>query len=214
MRQVIRNFDLRCCLFVFLILSSFPFLSCATLSESTSPRRPTISQKNLEIEERSYRIRSGDILKIEIWRVPLLSQEVSVGLDGTFLYPLLGSVPAKGKTIDEVREYLAQELGKSYLVDPVITVALGSETQGFFVVGEVKNPGAFQLKESISVYQAIITAGGFTDFGSKHVKIVRKSGGQRKVIRINIKKYEKAGQIDPEAEIQPGDIVVVPKKWL
>jgi len=200
-------------LLIFSALLGFPLSSCVGISEPVSNKTP-ISQTALERGERSYQIQPGDSLTINVWRVPLLTQEVTVGPDGTFLYPLLGSVPAQGKTIDEVRDYLTKELGKDYLANPVITVGRGSESRGFFVVGEVKNPGGFPLKEKISVYKAIITAGGFTDFASKSVKIIRRKGGQRQVFKFNIKKFEKEGKVDPNADIQPGDIVVVPKRLL
>ena len=214
MKKERRLFSLLSSGFIFsVLLTFFPFLSCVSVPPPAVGRTP-LSQKNLEVEERTYRIQPGDILNINVWRVPLLTQEATVGLDGTFLYPLLGSVPAQGKTIDEVRDYLTRELAKEYLVDPVITVSLGSESQGFFVVGEVRNPGAFPLKEKISAYKAIITAGGFTDFASKRVKIIRRKGNRRQVFKFNINKFEKEGQVDPNADIHPGDIVVVAKRLI
>jgi len=194
---------------IFLAAFLAPFLSAISLQAADSDRKAP-PKKVQESEESTYRIHSGDTLSINVWRVPLLTQDVIVGLDGTFLYPLLGSVPAEGKTIDEIRKYLTEALGKNYLVGPVVTVVLASKTQEYFVVGEVKKPGAFKMEERIDVYQAIITAGGFTDFASKRVKIIRKTSGQKKVIKVNIGKFHK--KYDPEANIQPGDVIEVPKR--
>ena len=161
-----------------------------------------------------YQIQPGDLVLIDVWRVPVLSQKIKVGMDGTFVYPLIGTVPAKEKTVDELRIYLTKALTDGYLVNPVVTVTLDTKTQRFFVVGEVKQPGAFTLEEKIDVYQAIITAGGFTDFASKRVKILRKSGGEKQVISINIDRFSKEGRTNPQAEIQAGDTVIVKKKLL
>ena len=208
-------------LLIFVTLAGF-VSSCGSLPNPSELEKreiqnpsPGKSKSPVDIEKGpSYHLQSGDMLIIDVWRVPLLSQEVTVGPDGTFLYPLLGSVPAEGKTLDEVRTYLAETLGKSYLVNPLVTVTRGSKSRGFYVVGEVRNPGAFQFEERINVYQAIIMAGGFTDFGSKHVKIIRRQGKERKVIKISINKLEKEGKVDPESQIQPGDVIVVPKRLL
>ena len=200
-------------LLVPLILVGYALLSWEGLLFAEQPKGKDVEEKQ-QAGKVSYPIQPGDVLVVDVWRVPLLSQEVTVGVDGTFLYPLLGSVKAEGKTVDEVRDYLTEVLGKDYLVDPVITVARRIKSQGFFVVGEVKNPGAFQFEERINVYQAIIMAGGFTDFASKKVKIIRRTGGQRKVTKINIKDLEKEGATKPNAQIQPGDTVVVPKRLL
>lgn len=203
------------------IFVGFAFVSCGGPSFSGSDGKeiqiqtPQAQKPKEEKKEKDlYPIQPGDILVIDVWRVPLLSQEVTVGVDGTFLYPLLGSVKAEEKTVDQIRSYLTEALGKDYLMDPVVTVARRSKSQGFFVVGEVRNPGAFQFEERINVYQAIIMAGGFTDFASKRAKIIRRSSGHRKVIKINIKHLEKEGPTNPDAQIQPGDTVVVPKRWL
>ena len=189
------------------------FASCAAFPESDLTR-DSVPKENFGEENQGYRIHAGDVVLIDVWRVPVLSQKVKVRMDGTFLYPLLGTVPAEGKTVDELRGYLTDELKKGYLVDPVVTVVLDSGTQGFYVVGEVKRPGAFKLEEKIDVHQAIITAGGFTDFASKRVKIIRKTGNQKKEIKVNIDQFTKSGRANPEAEIQPGDTVVVPKRLL
>jgi len=165
-------------------------------------------------ESSGYKIQPGDVVLIDVWRVPVLSQKVRVGLDGGFLYPLIGTVLAEGRTVDELRTYLTEALGENYLVDPVITVTLDAGTQTFFVAGEVKHPGAFKLEEKIDVYQAIITAGGFTDFASNQVRILRKTGEEQKVIKININEFKKQAQTNPEAEIQPGDTVVVSKSLI
>ena len=165
-------------------------------------------------DERSYKIQPGNTLSINVWRVPLLTQEVTVGPDGTFRYPLLGNVPAKGKTVEELGDHLTKALAKDYLKDPVVTVSLGPEAHGFFVVGEVNSPGSFPLKEKIDVYQAIITAGGFTDFASKKVKVIRKIGGGKKVIHVHIDKFSREGEADPDWEVQPGDVIVVSKSLL
>ena len=195
---------------IFTILASLCLSSCG----STPPPRATQSTPGNPAGDSAYRIQGGDTVLIDVWRVPVLSQKVRVGIDGTFVYPLLGSVPAGEKTVDELRDYLKEALAKDYLVDPVVTVTIDTKTQRFFVVGEVKHAGAFTLEEKVNVYQAIVTAGGFTDFASKRVKILRNVGGQQKVIRVNISKFEKERQADPEAEIQAGDTVVVGKKLL
>ena len=169
------------CFLAFLVWPNFYSLSYAD-SANTNSDEENILQGNVGAEDRAYRIRPGDVILIDVWRVPVLGQKVKVGLDGTFLYPLLGSVTAEGKTVDELRTYLTEALSENYLVDPVVTVTIDSGTQGFFVVGEVKRPGSFKLEEKIDVYQAIITAGGFTDFASKRGEIIRQKGDNQKGI--------------------------------
>ena len=195
-------------------LSIFVLTSCAGVQETGVFKDEVSKEESTKSPDSAYRIQPGDLVLIDVWRVQVLSQKVKVGMDGTFVYPLIGTVPARDKTVDELRAYLTKALSDGYLVDPVVTVTIDTKTQRFFVVGEVKQPGAFTLEEKIDVYQAIITAGGFTDFASKSVNIIRKSGGRKKVIGINIGRFTKEGRSNPEAEIQAGDTVVVKKRLL
>ena len=195
------------------IATALSFSSCAGYSDQyLGDANGSDSGSYVAADNPSYKIQAGDAIRIDVWRVPVLSQQVRVGMDGTFVYPLIGSVPAEGMTVDGLRTYLTDALGKDYLVDPVVTVTLEPGTQKFFVVGEVKQPGSFSIDEKIDVYQAVISAGGFTDFASKRVKILRKSSGGKQVIEINIDDFSKEGRTNPEAVIQPGDTVVVKKK--
>lgn len=193
---------------------SSPRKTKASVAEAGPLSQEVRPSEDGKADERSYQIQPGNTLSINVWRVPLLTQEVTIGPDGTFRYPLLGTVSAKGKTAEEVRDHLTKALAKDYLRDPVVTVSLGPEAHGFFVVGEVNAPGSFPLKEKIDVYQAIIIAGGFTDFASKKVKVIRKTGGRKKVMQVHIDKFAKEGEVDPEWEVQPGDTIIVSKKLI
>lgn len=202
------------CLVFLSALSIFTSVSCTSVNETGVSGNEASEDESVKLPDSAYRIQSGDIVLIDVWRVQVLSQKVKIGMDGTFVYPLIGTVPAQGKTVDELRAYLTKALTDGYLVDPVVTVTIDTKTQRFFVVGEVKQPGAFTLEEKIDVHQAIITAGGFTDFASRSVKIIRKRGSEKKVIGININHFTEQGKTDREADIQAGDTVVVRKKLI
>ena len=82
-----------------------------------------------------------------------------------------------------------------------------------FVFGEVRNPGALQVKMSkkINVFQAIAQAGGLTEGASKRGITVtrkdRKSGKETK-IRVNLNDVIKGKRL--AIELQEGDVVYVP----
>ena len=82
-----------------------------------------------------------------------------------------------------------------------------------YVFGQVKNPGALQVKMSkkITLLQAIAQAGGLTDGASKRgVTIKRKDKGGREIkMKVNLKDIIKGKK--PDIELKEGDVVYVPE---
>jgi polysaccharide biosynthesis/export protein len=72
----------------------------------------------------TYKIGPHDVLDVTVFKVPDLSKTVQVKADGTITYPLIGEVPAAGKTAHELARDLEQRLGDKYLRSPQIAVVI------------------------------------------------------------------------------------------
>ncbi len=62
-----------------------------------------------------YLLQPGDILEISVWKEPDLQSEVLVQPDGRISFPLVGSVMAKGRTVQAVNSAIAARLENIYL---------------------------------------------------------------------------------------------------
>jgi polysaccharide export outer membrane protein len=84
-----------------------------------------------------------------------------------------------------------------------------------YVLGEVKTPMIVTIKGKLTVIDAITEAGGFTrDAVRKSVMIIRGELGSQQGIRINARQILKEGDISQNIELEPGDIVFVPKTFI
>jgi polysaccharide export outer membrane protein len=95
-----------------------------------------------------------------------------------------------------------------YYKKMTVSVLPKSETQFYFVDGEVKLPNRQVYLSRTTVLKAIASAGGFTDFASKgNVTLTRVDG---RTVKVNCKK----AQMDPrlDLEIFPGDKIWVPRR--
>jgi polysaccharide biosynthesis/export protein len=72
----------------------------------------------------AYKIGSLDVLDVTVFKVPDLSKTVQVDRNGTITYPLIGEIPAAGKTAGELARDLAQRLNAKYLRSPQITITI------------------------------------------------------------------------------------------
>ena len=74
-------------------------------------------------QDPNYPVKPGDMLSISVWKEPDLQRPALVRPDGSFSFPLVGEVDAKGKTVADLNKTLSQRLTK-YISDPVVTVSI------------------------------------------------------------------------------------------
>jgi polysaccharide export outer membrane protein len=156
-----------------------------------------------------YRLVAGDKLRIEVYKDTQLSQSLQVRPDGKITLPLVGDVPAAGRTSTELRDAIAGSL-KEYIANPVVTVIVVETVPPvIYVMGEVNSPGPQPLAGQISVLQALSAAGGFKDFAkTKDIRIQRRTGSGLTTLRFNYKDAIN-GRSKP-IYLQPGDTIIVP----
>lgn len=148
-----------------------------------------------------YRIGSGDRLKILTFGEPTLSGEFAVNADGIVAFPLVGDVPAGGKTVTEFKADLSNRLGTQYVRDPQISVEMVN-FRPVFILGEVAKPGEFTYSERMSVFALVAKAGGFTYRADQAYVLIRRENEIE----------EKAIRLSSATAIHPGDTVRVPER--
>jgi len=155
-----------------------------------------------------YRINPKDILEITVYEEPDLSKNFMVNLDGEIVYPLLGNIVVRGLTTEDVERKIAELLAKDYLVDPQVSVLI-KESVKISILGKVNKPGTYELKSSMTVLDAIISAGGFSiDANAKEVKIVRMKGEGKETINVDVDTIIKDSDRKSDISLEPGDLVL------
>lgn len=122
----------------------------------------------------TYKLASGDVIRINVFGEPDLSfEEVRLNDAGIFSYPFIGEVRAKGKTAAEIEQTLTEKLKGDYLVDPRVSVSV-LEYREFFISGEVKEPGGYKFQPGLTLRRAVALAGGLTERASEsRITIIR-----------------------------------------
>jgi polysaccharide export outer membrane protein len=84
----------------------------------------------------------------------------------------------------------------------------------FFVFGEVRKPGAYQLDKDTNVLEGITLAGGFTDKAAPgRVRVIRSTGAGQQVISVDMNDVIKRGQREKAIPLRENDVVVVPESF-
>jgi polysaccharide biosynthesis/export protein len=161
------------------------------------------------IDPDRYVIGAEDSLQITVWHEQQLSGTVPVRPDGMISMVLVGDLRAAGLTPMALSADISQHL-KKYIQDPVVTVTvLGVNSQRIFTVGELGHVGPIQMTPGMTVLQAIVTAGGLSQFAnSKKIYILRTVAGKEQKLPFN---YKLALKGDNQGiTLLPGDTIVVP----
>lgn len=157
----------------------------------------------------SHRIGISDKLTITVFQVPDLSGEFQVDQTGNINLPLVGLVPAVGRTPPELGKVIEEKLGATYLRNPNVQVAVKEATaQTFTVDGSVKNPGVYPIVGQTTLIKAVASASGVSeDADTGSVVVFRQVNGQRMAAKFNLAAIRRGNAEDPL--IYGNDIVVV-----
>ncbi|VVP68404.1 polysaccharide biosynthesis/export family protein [Pseudomonas sp. B21128] len=125
-----------------------------------------------------YKLAAGDVLRITVFGEPELSfKKIRLNDAGTFSYPFLGEVVARGLTPNQVEQKIVEGLKQGYLVDPKVSLSQ-IEYRPFYINGEVQKPGSYPFQPGLTLEKAIALGGGLTERASmKRVTILRGVGG-------------------------------------
>jgi len=182
-----------------------PLISIAELTELPAPSNSGYSQGYaVEI------VRPQDILSISVFGVEELSRDdVRVGLDGTFDYPLIGSVQADGRSLAEISYDLETRLAGTFVRNPDVQVDFVSrDAQVFTIGGEITRGGQYPIVQSTTLLEAVAIGGGRTDFAQpREVMIFREVNGERYIGVYDLVAIERGNYPDPE--IFPHDMIVI-----
>lgn len=160
----------------------------------------------------SYVIGPGDVLEVSVWKDESLTRSVTVSPDGTFSFPLIGAIPAAGRTVSELKTDLAQRLSV-YVPEPVFSLEVKqANSMQIYVIGRVNSPGRFLIGSYVNVLQALAMAGGLNPFADEDdIRILRDLGdGQTRSHAFNYKKVLRGDHLEQNIRLQRGDVIVVP----
>ncbi|MDM9619817.1 polysaccharide biosynthesis/export family protein [Rhizobium sp. S96] len=133
-----------------------------------------------------YSLDSGDRLRITVFDQPSMTNVYTIDQAGYIAFPLIGQVPARGRTLQQLSGQIAQKLKQGYLRDPDVTIDV-DRYRSIFIMGEVGQPGQYAYVPGMTVQNAVAVAGGFSARANQGaVDVTRKINGQVLTGRVNI----------------------------
>jgi len=133
-----------------------------------------------------YTLDSGDRLRVTVFDQEGLTNTYTVDQAGYIAFPLIGQVPVRGRTQQQLSGQIAQKLRQGYIRDPDVTIDI-DRYRSVYIMGEVGQPGQYAYVPGMTVQNAIAVAGGFSSRANQSmVDVTRKINGQVLTGRVNI----------------------------
>jgi polysaccharide export outer membrane protein len=154
------------------------------------------------VHDVSYKLDAGDKLRVVVYGQDGLTNTYAIDAGGAITMPLIGSVPARGRTPGGLASEISAKLRNGYIRDPSVAVEIESY-RPFFILGEVAAPGQYPYVPNMSVESAVAIAGGFSPRALRdRVTLTHtdNSGSMRVVVPLG-------------TAVSPGDTVLVGERW-
>ena len=190
------------------------FAAAAAAGCSTTPTYPPAPERTGQYDW-NYLIGPGDSVQVFVWRNPEVSGTFPVRPDGKMTMNLVEDIQASGKTPTQLARDIEKALAK-YIQEPIATVivagGIGPFDQQLRVVGEATKPQALNYREKMSLIDLMIEVGGLTDFAAGNkAYILRTEGGKQERLGVRLEDLLRGGDISANADMRPGDVLVIPE---
>jgi polysaccharide biosynthesis/export protein len=174
----------------------------------------------------SYLLGAGDQILIRAANVPDISEKpMRIDLNGFLNMPMIGRIEAGGLTVEQLQIEMEKRL-KVYLEEPDVAISVTEyQSQPVSVFGEVVTPGVQQVQGRRTLVEILALTGGLKAEAGPTVRITRRlengriplpgakddATGKFSVADLEIKPLIQARTPEKDIEIQPYDIISVPK---
>jgi polysaccharide export outer membrane protein len=187
----------------------------AELAQQQAPTGGTPDHPVLQHRNPRYRVNRDDVLQINFALSPELNQKVMIQPDGYVTLQSVGTIYIAGMTVPEVVAAI-KKASVNILNDPIVDVDLVDFQRAYFTVtGQVNKPGQYDLRHDTNVSEAIAVAGGLLPTAKTQVFVYhRVSPNWMEVKKYNLKDVLNGKNVNEAIEMQPGDMVFVPEKFI
>ena len=183
-------------------VAGLALLTIAAAGVTVNAQTPTVPATSGE-----YFLGPEDVIQVWVWKEPDLSTTAVVRPDGRVSLPLIGEMEAKGKSATQIQDEVKKRL-ETYIAQPVVTVIVKEVNYPkLSVLGQVRKPDVYKIRQKITVLDAIALAGGFTEYANRgKVIVLRNSSSTPQQYELNLKHPNKE---TVQFFLQPFDTVYV-----
>jgi polysaccharide export outer membrane protein len=190
------------------------------LAGCTTTGTPTTGSPPADVPmAEAYKIGVDDVVQVSVGRNPELGITAPVRPDGMISVPLVGDVQAGGRVPADVAKDIQTKLA-AYVVDPQVAVILTELRSHEYlsrvrVTGAVRQPISIPYRQGMTVLDAVLAAGGVTEFAAPdRSNLYRQNGDRTGTYQVRLDSVLNRGDLSTNFKVAPGDVITVPERLL
>jgi polysaccharide biosynthesis/export protein len=195
-------------------LGLFLLAGCA----SGPDRQQAAPLPNAAMAVDDYLIGIDDVVQVSVWRYPELGVTAPVRADGRITIPLIGDIQAGGRRPMDVSQ-AAQAALADYVRDPQVTVVVTELRSHEYlsrvrVTGAVRTPVSIPHRQGMTVLDAVLAAGGPTEFAAVNRSSLHRSlgNGEFSSHALPLARLLDQGDLRTNHVLMPGDVITIPQR--
>lgn len=181
--------------------------------ESTKSNEPT----QMSLLDDDWDLKNGDRLVYQVLEEreePLL---LAINGNGDLLVPLVGTIPAAGKTSKVLAYEVKEMLEKEFFHRATVVISQREEDRNrgrVTVIGEIKRQGEqlIPVDSPLTLSQAILQGGGFTLHANRSIVSVVSAGQEEPRLEMDLGAMMESGDFSQDPILRAGDVVIVPRE--
>ncbi|MBX7196048.1 MAG: polysaccharide export protein [Sandaracinaceae bacterium] len=188
-------------------------LAALASSAACGPTAPRYHAPRGEEQAEDSVVGPGDIFELRVYNEDDLTAEYRVETDGTIDVPLIGRVEVAGLDPNAIADRISERLREGqFLVAPHVSVRVQEyNSRRVSVIGAVREPGSYPIRNRMGVVEAVSLAGGFTALANRDgTLLTRRVDGQLRTFSVPVDRISN-GQ-EPDVTVRAGDILHVPER--
>ena len=172
-----------------------------------------------------YKLQRGDTVAIEVLEDSALNRTALILPDGQISVPMVGTLPAAGRTLADVQADVASRLAPNFATAPTVYVSLSAlrervtgpaRTMSIYVIGAANSSGRVEVPPGATLLQALSAAGGLSPFAAEKRLQLRRvdRAGNETIYPVDYDAIERGTSKIGATRLKDGDVIVVPQRRL
>ncbi|MDB4828635.1 SLBB domain-containing protein [Gammaproteobacteria bacterium] len=154
-----------------------------------------------------YKISLNDQLTVILSGSKEAIFDLNVNLDGTILFPELGSINIVGEAFGDVKSKLRNLINQSYIGVQIDLSLKNLSAKKITIVGAVKTPGTYLVNPFSTISSSLAYSGGISEVGTlRNIKLIRNNGD---IFSFDLYKLLIKGDRSDDITIESGDVILV-----
>jgi polysaccharide export outer membrane protein len=189
----------------------------AAPQDAAEPADAAAEPTQMTLLDDDWELKNGDRLVYQVLEEreePLL---LSINGNGDLLVPLVGNIPAAGKTSKELAYEVKAMLEKDFFHRATVVISQRQEDRNrgrVTVIGEVKRQGEqlIPVDSPLTLSQAILQGGGFTLYADRSSVSVVSAGEDEPRIEMDLGAMMESGDLSQDPILKAGDVIIVSRE--